>query len=219
MAYTLIVGNRNYSSWSLRGWLALKRTGEPFEEVVIPLDRLETREQILRYSPSGRLPVLVSDGLAIWDSLAIGEYLAETFPQAQLWPADAAARALARSVAAEMHSGFSALRQALPMNIRRKPRPWPLGEAVHSDITRIAALWRDCRKRYGEPSSAGPYLFGAYTLADVFYTPVASRFQVYAVEMDETCAAYAAALLDWPDMKVWSTQSHEEPWIIDEYEK
>src|SRR6516164_5477387 len=154
----IVIGNKKYSSWSLRGWLALKHTGEPFEEILVPLDQPSTREQLLRHSPSGRVPVLIDGDTVVWDSLAICEYLNERFPDRNLWPKDATARAMARSVSAEMHSGFFALREHLPMKFRETFPSKPLRPDVKADISRILQLWNDCRSRFG---AGGPFLFGA----------------------------------------------------------
>ena len=219
---TLVVGNRNYSSWSLRAYMALAHVGVPFDEIVIPLDQPATRATILKHSPSGMLPVLKHGEITVWDSLAIGEYLAETFPAARLWPADAAARALARSVSAEMHTGFAALRSALPMNVRSSfPQRKPTPEA-QADINRVAAIWRDCRKRFGEAAgasdAAGPFLFGHFTVADAMYAPVVSRFRTYKIELDEVCRAYADAVWALSSMRAWAAAAADEPMVIESAE-
>jgi glutathione S-transferase len=189
---TLIIGNKNYSSWSLRPWLAAKAAGIPFKEVVITLDRPDTKELIARYSPSGRVPVLRHGDLTVWDSLAISEYLAETFPEAKLWPADPTQRARARAVSAEMHSGFTALRNAMPMNIRERRAVTPTAD-VQADIDRVCQIWRECRGQVAR--GAGPFLFGTFSIADAMYAPVATRFRTYGVKTDEVCTAYQEALL------------------------
>lgn len=206
---TLVVGSKNYSSWSLRPYLALAHTGQPFREVVIALDAPDTAAHIAKHSPSGRVPVLRHGELTLWDSLAICEYLAETFPEARLWPQDKAARAVARSVTAEMHSGFAALRQNLPMNIRaRKPGQGLDAPGVKADIQRIQALWSECRQRFGQ---GGPFLFGAFSIADAFYAPVVTRFVTYGVELDAVGAAYRDAVLGLPAMKQWMEDAAAEP--------
>lgn len=212
---TIYLGNKNYSSWSLRGWLALKHTGAAFEEVVIPLNETSTRSTILRHSPSGRVPALKHGELTVWDSLAIGEYLAERFPEAKLWPAHVEARAVARSVSAEMHSGFQALRQHLPMNVRSSFPNRGVTPEVQADIIRIGALWRDCRKRFGE---GGPFLFGPFTIADCMYAPVVSRFRTYKIETEEVGQAYCDAIMALPAMQDWVAAATNEPMIIEEYE-
>ncbi|MBN1207062.1 MAG: glutathione S-transferase family protein [Myxococcaceae bacterium] len=205
---TLIVASKNYSSWSLRPYLALAHTGQPFREVLVTLDEAETAANIAQYSPSGRLPVLRHGALTVWDSLAICEYLAETFPQARLWPQDTEARAVARSVVAEMHSGFSALRQNMTMNIRARKPGMGRAPGVAEDIARIRALWGDCRARFGQ---GGPFLFGHFTIADAFYAPVVTRFVTYDVELDAVGKAYRDAVLELPALKAWSEAARSEP--------
>jgi glutathione S-transferase len=214
MTLTLVVGSRNYSSWSLRAHLVLARAGVPFEEVLVRLGQPETREQILRYSPSGRVPALVDGELAIWDSLAIAEYLAEKLPAARLWPADPRARAIARSVVAEMHSGFADLRANLPMNMRRSAPHVEKPPAVLADVARILEIWRDCRARSG-----GPFLFGEWSIADAFYAPVVSRFVTYAVEVDANGRAYMDTILALPEYRAWLEQARAEPWTEPKYER
>jgi glutathione S-transferase len=212
---TLYIGNKNYSSWSLRPWLALKRVGVPFEEVVIPLDRTETRASILAHSPSGRVPALRHGDLQVWDSLAICEYLAERFPAARLWPVDVAARATARSVSAEMHSGFAAMRNLMNMNIRRHPSSVTMTSDVRVDIDRVTALWTDCRQRFGR---GGDFLFGEFSIADAMYAPVVTRMKSYAVGLEGEAAAYAEAVWEMPAMVEWRAAAAAEPWSIAKYE-
>jgi glutathione S-transferase len=197
---TLVVASKNYSSWSLRPYLALAHTGQPFREVVVPLGQADTAANIAKYSPSGSLPALLHGELVVWDSLAICEYLAEQFPQAKLWPQDGAARAVARSVTAEMHSGFSALRKNMPMNIHARLPGEGRAPGVAEDISRITSLWRECRSRFGQ---GGPFLFGTFSIADAFYAPVVMRFITYGVELDAVGAAYRDAILALPAMKAW----------------
>jgi glutathione S-transferase len=213
--FTLIIGNRNYSSWSLRAWLVLDKTGAAFEEIVIPQGQPETREQVLKYSPSGLVPVLRHGGLSIWETLAIAEYLAELFPDAGLWPKDPQARAMARAISAEMHAGFTDLRRDLPMNIRASYPGAGVSAAVQKDINRIEAIWRDSRKRFG---SGGDMLFGGFTIADAMFAPVASRFTTYGVKLGETAQAYVKALAAYPAMAEWAAAASNEPWIIPAYE-
>src|SRR5258706_1732249 len=175
---TIYLGNRNYWSWSVRPWLALKQPGAAFDEEVIPLSEPTTRSTVLRFSPSGRVPALKHNELTVWDSLAICEYLAETFPAAKLWPEDKAARAVARAVSAEMHSGFAALRDHLPMNMRSSFPNRGVTPEVQADINRITAIWRDCRNRF---CADGPFLFGGFTIAYAMDAPVVSRFRTYKV--------------------------------------
>jgi glutathione S-transferase len=213
--FTLVVGNKNYSSWSLRGWLAARAAGVPFDEVLVRLSEPGSKDELLKHSPAGKVPVLKHGERVIWDSLAIIEYLAELRPDGGLWPADPAARAHARSIAAEMHAGFQALRAQMPMNLRKSLPGKGRGRDVAEDIERICAIWTDCRARYG---AAGPFLFGPFTAADVMYTPVATRFRTYAVELDGACQGYVDAVLARPDFLEWHEAALEEPWVIPEDE-
>ncbi|MDE2165239.1 MAG: glutathione S-transferase family protein [Alphaproteobacteria bacterium] len=212
---TIHIGNRNYSSWSLRAWLMLKQTGAAFESAVIPLYAPGSKAEILRHSPSGKVPALQHGDVAVWDSLAIGEYLNEAFPKAGLWPATAVARACARSISAEMHSGFVNLRRHLPMNMRRAVAPRPLTDEVRADIGRIAAIWRDCRNRFG---AGGAFLFGVFGIADAMYAPVVSRLRSYAVPIDPDTAAYCDAIEAHPPYREWSTAAKDEPMVVAEFE-
>jgi glutathione S-transferase len=209
--FKIILGNKNYSPWSFRAWLALKATGAEFEEEVIPLDETGTRDAILRHSPSGRVPALEHGKRTIWDSLAICEYLAELFPEAGLWPSEPGARAMARSVSAEMHSGFAALRAGMPFNIRASLPGKGKGDGVQGEINRIAAIWRSSRETHG---GEGPYLFGNFTAADAMYAPIVGRFATYKVELDETSMAYCAAIAAHPAYGEWLAEARNEPWII-----
>ena len=215
--FTIVLGNKTYSSWSLRGWLMLKLTGAAFDEVVVPLDRPETKAAIRAHSPSGRVPTLKAEGLAVWDTLAIAEYLHERFPEAGLWPEDPAARARARSVAAEMHAGFPALRARLPMDLKREPPEPGAGIAVDGalagEIARIVAIWSDCRARFG---GAGDFLFGRFGAADAFYAPVATRFVTYGIVLEGGVADYRDALMARPDLRQWIAAANAEPWVIEE---
>lgn len=207
----LYVGNKRYSSWSMRPWVALKSTGEPFAEEVIGLDRPDSSARIRRVNPAGRVPVLLDGDLTIWDSLAICEYLAERLPSAGLWPADAQARAVARSACAEMHSGFLALRNELPMRIYPPSQPVPdctPSEAAEADIARITALFVELRQRFG---SGGPYLFGRFSIADAFYAPVVvGRLAAYGVPLSGVVAEYSAALHAHPAVQAWVDDAHRE---------
>ena len=214
-AFTLVVGNRNYSSWSLRGFLAARAAGVAFDEVLVRLSEPGSKAELLRHSPAGKVPVLKHGELAIWDSLAIIEYLAEIRPESGLWPSDVGARAHARAISAEMHSGFSALRAHMPMNLRKSLPGKGRGRDVADDIERIGAIWADCRTAYAE---GGPFLFGRFSAADVMYTPVATRFRTYAVELDDLCRAYVDAVLARPDFLAWHEAALEEPWAIAEDE-
>jgi glutathione S-transferase len=212
---TLVIANKAYSSWSLRPWLALMHAGVMFEEIVIPLRRPETADAIARHTPAGKVPVLRHGEVIIWESIAILEYLAELFPDAGLWPAERAARAHARTVSAEMHAGFTALRSNMPMNVRASLPGRGRTPEVARDVARITALWRDCRARFGD---GGPFLFGAFGNADAMFAPVVTRFQTYGVELDPVSQAYADAVLHHPAMRAWYQGAHGEEWVIGDYE-
>ncbi len=214
MEFTLIIGNRNYSSWSLRGWLVMKLTGAAFNEVVIPLDLPETRNAILAHSAAAKVPILRYGAVTVWDTLAIAEYLAELFPERRLWPDDVEARAQARAITSEMHSGFMNLREHLPMDLRSRDLGGEIGPGVADDIARIVALWTDCRRRFG---TGGPFLFGEFCIADAFYAPVVGRFRTYGIELSGEAAAYAEAVWQWPDMQTWLDAANDEPWVIDNF--
>ena len=206
---TLVIGNRNLSSWSLRPWLAARQADVPFAEITVRLDQPDSAEAIRRHSPSGKVPcLLVGEGAGrwpIWDSLAICEYLAERIPA--LWPVDRTQRAEARSISAEMHAGFSALRQNLPMDIRAS-HPLPaLSPAVAADIERIVTIWESCRSRHG---GQGPFLFGAFSIADAMYAPVVWRFQTYAVSVPPASQAWLQTMLDLPAMREWQASARAE---------
>ena len=213
--FTLIIGNKNYSSWSLRGWLAARLAGIDFDEQLVRLSEPGSRAALLAHSPAGKVPVLEHGRRVVWDLLAIVEYLAEQRPAAGLWPDPADARALARSIAAEMHSGFGALRSHMPMNLRKSLPGRGRGPGVEADILRIGAIWRDCRQRFGK---RGPFLFGSASAADAMYAPVATRFRTYGVELDPVAADYVATVFAWPAFREWQAAALEEPWIIPEDE-
>lgn len=213
---TLIIGNKNYSSWSLRPWLVLRKAGLAFEEVRIPLYLADSLEQTLRYSPTGKLPVLHHGDIRVWDSLAVIEYVADTFPDAAVWPSDRKARAEARAVSAEMHSGFEHLRQDFPMNCRVHLSDVPYSEAVAEDIARIRAIWRDCRDRFG---AGGPFLFGAFSAADAMYAPVVLRFESYGVAVGSVERAYMDAVLGLPELAEWIEAGRLEEEIIERAEE
>jgi len=211
----IVIGNKKYSSWSLRGWLALKHTGEPFEEILVPLDQPSTREQLLRHSPSGRVPVLMDGDTVLWDSLAICEYLSERFPQRRMWPEGRKARALARSISAEMHAGFQNLRNDLCMKIVESIPTLSFRPEVKEEIRRILSIWTDCRQRYGGDK---PFLFGDFTIADVMFAPVVSRFRTYGVPLEGSTAAYAEAIWSLPAMREWVAAAQVEPHRLGRYE-
>ena len=211
MSLTLVLGNKNYSSWSLRPWIAMKVVGSSFDEIVIPLYEPGSREQILTYSPAGKVPVLLDGDHAVWESLAILEYLAEKFPKAGLWPADMRARSHARSVASEMHGGFQALRRHCSMNmwlpVKKRPQP----DEVMDDVRRIDELWTDCRARFGK---AGPFLFGAFGAADAMYAPVVARFHNYGIDVGEASRAYMDAVMALPAWVQWRAAALQETWVM-----
>jgi glutathione S-transferase len=216
----LLIGNKRYSSWSLRPWIAMKVLGIPFDETVLPLYRPGSREEVLKYSPTGKVPVLIDGEIAVWESLAILDYLADRFPEVKLWPRDPAARAFARAIAAEMHAGFQPLRRYYPMNMmrdRNKPRALePEAEAdVRGNIARVDAIWREARTRFGQ---GGPFLFGAFGAADAMYAPVVSRLFSYSAEVGEASRAYMQAVMALPAWHEWEAAARIEPWIMDNNE-
>ncbi|HDS1735679.1 glutathione S-transferase [Pseudomonas sp. BP8] len=200
MSYHLIIGDKLYSSWSLRAALALELAGEPYEETLIKLKQADTRARILAFSTTGKVPLLKTAHGVVADSLAIGEYLAEQHPQAQLWPADVAARAQARSACAQMHSGFMALRSTMPFDLSRDEALEQLPLDVQIDIDRIVALWSECRLA---SKDSGPYLFGKPSLADAFFAPVAVRLRTYRVEVPAEAASYIETIYQWPAFQAW----------------
>jgi glutathione S-transferase len=215
MALHLIIGNKNYSSWSFRPWVAMKVAGIPFEEEVISLDAADFKARVTRISGTGKVPALADGKAQVWESLAILEYLAEKFPDAGLWPADPAARAHARAIAAEMHAGFVPLRRALPMNMWRPVIRRELAPDVQSNVRRIEAMWTDCRTRHG---ADGPFLFGRFGAADAMYAPVVSRFHTYDVEVNAVARAYMDAVMALPAWGEWRAAALQEPWVLPEDE-
>ena len=214
---TIYLGNRNYASWSLRAWLALKATAAPFDEVVIPILVPGSKETLLKYSPSGKVPALHHGDVVVWDSLAICGYLSEQLPAAGLWPADPAAKAVARSVSAEMHSSFQALRREFPMNIRSSFPGREIGADAQNDINRVMAVWRQCRNRFGEPQG-GDFLFGHFTIADAMFAPVVTRLRTYRFDLEREADSYCDAIMALPAMQEWAAAARNEPMIIDQYE-
>ncbi len=207
---TLIIGNKNYSSWSLRPWLAMKQAGLEFREIRIPLDTPETHEQILRYSPSGKVPALQDGELIIWESFAICEYITENFAP-QLLPQDKIARALARAVSCEMHAGFFTLREKMPMDCRARRPKKVVEPKLRADIDRVTSIWRNFRQQF---SSQGDFLLGQFSLADAMFAPVVSRFVTYGVALDAVEKAYAGAIWELPAMQSWLAASEEEKEIL-----
>jgi glutathione S-transferase len=208
---TLSISSKNYSSWSLRGWLLARFAGLEFDEQAVPPDDADARKELLLLSPSILVPCLVHDGIKVWDTLAIAEYLNETMPEAALVPADRKARAHCRAVCGEMHSGFSSLRSALPMNLKRTFPGHKVWARAQADIERIAAIWRECLTTYD-----GPFLFGKRSMADAMYAPVATRFVTYDVKLDEQCGGYRDRIMALPEMIDWIEAARREPDDIDE---
>ncbi len=213
--YTLVIGNKNYSSWSLRPWLLMRHAGIDFTEVRIPLYTPESKQQIRHYSPSGKVPCLLDGDLAVWDSLAIAEYLAERHPALKLWPSDAAQRAHARSISAEMHSGFANLRSRMSMNCRGRFPGHGRSVEVAGEIDRIQRIWGECRERHAH---AGPFLFGQFCIADAMYAPVALRFRTYEVQLNPVNRGYADAILALPAMQRWLAEAEAEIEVIAAFE-
>jgi glutathione S-transferase len=215
-ALTLVIGNYNYSSWSLRPWLFLKQHGIEFETLCIPLYTPQSREQLGKYSPSGKVPVLLHEGTKVWDSLAICEYASETFLEGRGWPAEPAARAMARSISAEMHSGFADLRNNFSVNCRRRPmKVSGYSSAVKRDIDRICTIWRECRSLY---AAKGPWLFGEFSIADAMYAPVCLRFRTYGFPIGDVEQAYVRTVLELPAMRHWMEQGVQEEETLEQFE-
>ncbi|MBR1223252.1 glutathione S-transferase family protein [Bradyrhizobium sp. U87765 SZCCT0131] len=216
MSLTLVIGNKNYSSWSMRPWVALRGAGIAFEEELIPLyTGPADKQRILDVTRSGKVPALRDNDLVVWDSLAIIEYAAERFPEAKLWPQDRAMRAHARAVSAEMHSSFGALRRECGMNLHRPVRATQLSDDARADIARIEEIWADCRARYG---AQGPFLFGAFSAADAMYAPVVHRFRTYAVEVSPATRTYMATMQAFPAFREWTEAGLAETFVIARFE-
>jgi glutathione S-transferase len=209
MALHLIIGNKNYSSWSLRPWLAMKATGIAFEETVISLEAKDFKARVTALSGAGRVPVLIDGEVRVWESLAILEYLAEKFPAAGLWPHLPAARAHARAIASEMHAGFMPLRRHLPMNVARPVKARALDDGAAADVVRIDSIWSECRAKYG-----GPFLFGRFGAADAMYAPVVWRLHTYAVEVSDPARSYMRAVLALPASVEWREAARRESWVL-----
>lgn len=212
----LVIGNKLYSSWSLRPWILMHHLGLDFEEVFVPLYRPESKARILEYSPAGKVPVLVDGEVTVWESLAIVDHLAERFPEAGIWPRAVGARAYARSISAEMHAGFQPLRAALPMNLGRGYAHRDRGEAVAANVARVTAIWREARSRFG---AGGPFLFGAtFCAADAMYAPVVTRLDTYSWPVDEDTRAYMDTILGLPAFVEWREAALDEEWVLSEDE-
>ncbi len=215
MSLTLIIANKAYSSWSLRPWILMRHFEIAFDEIVIPLAQDNTQAELLRYSPSGKCPVLIDGDITIWDSLAIIEYLAEMYPEKPLWPKARAARARARSLAAEMHSGFASLRGLLPMNMRRAVKRVALSPEASADAARLEQAFQQAREAFGQ---AGPFLFGDFSAADAMFAPIVNRLHVYDVPVTPATKAYMDAVMALPAWQEWHTQAQVERWAIPKYE-
>jgi glutathione S-transferase len=216
--FKLIIGNRAYSSWSMRGWLACKQSGEEFEEFVVPMfdEEWDKRREGHEFAPSlGKVPILWDGECVVWDSLAIVEFLADRVGRDRYWPDDDSARGMARSMAAEMHSSFAALRRELPMNVRKSYSPKTLDDDVVEDVDRILQLWAQARARFG---GTGDYLFGEWSAADMVYAPVVTRFITYGVKVPPFAAVYMKAVLSQPHVAEWIDKAQDEPWVIEQYE-
>jgi glutathione S-transferase len=211
----LVIGNRNYSSWSLRPWIAMKTIGLSFDEVVIPMNQPNTRAEMLRHSPTGLVPTLIDGGVTIFETIAILEYLNDKHPEAGLWPKDIGVRAHARAISAEMHAGFAALRRDCPMNIRRAVKKHIVSPEAAQNVERIDALWSDARKRFGK---GGPFLFGGFSNADAMYAPIVNRLHVYDLPRSKTAQAYMEAMMALPAWQEWEAASRKETWVIDKVE-
>ena len=211
----LIVGNKNYSSWSIRPWLVLTHFAIPFDEELVMLSGEGWRETLRKKTPSGKVPVLVDGDITVWDSLSIIEYIAERYPEVKLWPDDAAARAHARSVCAEMHSGFMALRNECGMNLHRPVRAVTLSADAKANIARIQDIWRECRARHG---AKGPFLFGGFGAADAMYAPVVHRFRTYAIDVTPEARAYMETMMALPAFQEWTRDGLAETLLIERFE-
>jgi glutathione S-transferase len=215
MPLKLILANKAYSSWSLRPWILLAQLKIPFQELVIPMDQPDTRANMLKYAPTGKCPSLQDGKTAVFESLAIIEYVAEAHPEKAVWPKGKAARAHARSLASEMHAGFGALRQACPTNFRRPVRAIALGGEARADVERIEAAFAHARATFGKE---GPFLFGRFSAADAMFAPVVNRFHVYDVPVSRATRAYMEAIMALPAWKAWIADAHAEPWRIERYD-
>ena len=217
----LVIGNKNYSSWSLRPWLLLSAKGVAFDEVRVPLYQQQSKAAIQAHAPAGRtqygkVPILKDGDLVVWDSLAICEYVAERFPELRCWPSNPRDRARARSISAEMHSGFRELRTQMPMNCRRTPAPVPRGAELDADIARVIEIWTQALADHAAP---GPYLFGEFGIADAMYAPVVLRFTAYAVDLPTTARGYADAILALPALRAWIADARREPEVLEHFQK
>ena len=208
---TLVIANKCYSSWSLRPWLLMKQLGIAFDEITVPLDLPDTKAKVLKHSPAGKVPILIDGDVTVWESIAIMEYVGEAYG-VPVWPADRKARAMARSIAAEMHSGFSALRSACPMNLGKKFAQKDRGEAVARDVARFSEIVRQAREHF---RAGGPFLFGAFSAADAMYAPLVTRLDTYSIALDTNPRAYGDAIHSLPAFQEWRSAAMEEEWIVE----
>ncbi len=208
---TLVIANKLYSSWSLRPWLLMKQLGVAFDEITIPLDLPDTKARVLKHSTAGKVPILIDGDVTVWESISIMEYVGEAFG-APVWPGDRKARAMARSVAAEMHAGFQGLRTVCPMNLGKKYAPRDRGEAVARDVARFSGIVREARERFG---AGGPFLFGAFGAADAMFAPLVTRLDTYSIALDPTTRAYVDAVLALAAFQEWRSAALKEPWIVE----
>ncbi|MCB5177176.1 glutathione S-transferase family protein [Microvirga lenta] len=208
---TLVIANKLYSSWSLRPWLLMKQFGIAFDEILIPLDQPDTKARVLEHSPAGKVPILIDGDITVWESIAIMEHVGDAYG-VQVWPADIEARAMARSIAAEMHAGFQALRSACPMNLGKRFAAKDRGEAVSRDVARFSEIVSQARERFG---AGGPFLFGAFSAADAMYAPLVTRLDTYSIAVDEATQAYLDAVLSLPVFREWRSAALKESWIVD----
>lgn len=218
MTLKLVIGNKNYSSWSMRPWLAMRGCNIAFEEIFVPIytDDPADKVRLLSLSPAGKVPILIDGEITVWDSLAIIEHVAERFPEAGLWPKSLAERAHARAISAEMHSGFMPLRNACGMNLHRPAGAIPLSDEVKANVARIEQIWRDCRHRH---AARGPYLFGAFTAADAMFAPVVHRFRTYAIEVGPQTQAYMDTMMAMPAFAEWTRDGLAETLVIPRFEQ
>jgi glutathione S-transferase len=207
---TLVIANKCYSSWSMRPWLLMKQLGIAFDEIIIPLDLADTKAKVLEHSPAGKVPILIDGDATVWESIAIMEYVSEAYG-APVWPEDRTARAMARSIAAEMHAGFSALRSACPMNLGKKFAQKDRGEAVARDVARFSEIVHQARERFG---AGGPFLFGTFSAADAMYAPLVTRLETYSIALDATTRAYVDGILSLPAFREWRSAALKEEWIV-----
>ena len=217
MTLKLIIGNKNYSSWSMRPWIAMKVANIPFEETVLSLDASNFKQVVGPVSGTGKVPVLIDGNVHVWESLAILEYLAEKFPDAGLWPADSPARAFARAISNEMHAGFLPLRRLMPMNMWRPVIKRELTSDAAANVRRIEAMWAQCRARHGN-KSGGPFLFGRFGAADAMYAPIVARLHTYGVDVTATTRAYMDAVMALPAWREWYAAAIKETWVLAEDE-